>query len=155
MPANLSIDQVLSAAFDPVLFEMLKQGGKKLHWTNLLMQTLHDKGHIHYVYLADMLDMIKFNGVSELKQITIPVVWTKQDAALNSSESKKISLVKDLCENLVYSHDDLFSLKYGKEICKLVIAKDYFRMFGDIHEIPEQQAFVRKLHTLYAEVAPM
>lgn len=40
-------------------------------------------------------------------QISVPVVWTKGDDAKNPTENQKISLVKQLLENAINSHDDL------------------------------------------------
>ena len=73
----------------------------------------------------------------------------------NSKEKQKICLTKSLIENLLNSHDNLFAHKHGKEITKLIIAKDYFRKLGVSQECPGSDAIVRKLHTIYAEVAPM
>ena len=151
----ISIGHIVTAAFDCVKLEMLKYAGNKVNWTEPLMQELDAAGHIHYLYLADMLDTLGHNGVSELKHVYIPLTWTKNDELQNSTESQKISLVKSLLENLVNAHDDLFNHKYGKKICKLVIAKDYFRVLSKVRELKEIQAHVCLLHTLYAEVAPM
>lgn len=42
-----------------------------------------------------------------IAQISVPVVWTKGDDAKNPTENQKISLVKQLLENGINSHDDL------------------------------------------------
>ena len=42
----------------------------------------------------------------DVAQISVPVVWTKGDEAKNPTESQKISLVKQLLENAINSHDD-------------------------------------------------
>lgn len=40
-------------------------------------------------------------------QLNVPVVWTKGDDAKNPSENQKVTLVKQLLENAINSHDDL------------------------------------------------
>jgi hypothetical protein len=42
-----------------------------------------------------------------IAQINVPVTWTKGDDAKNPTETQKITLVKNLLENGVNSHDDL------------------------------------------------
>lgn len=42
----------------------------------------------------------------DIAQVSVPVVWTKGDEAKNSTEAQKISLVKQLLENGINSHDD-------------------------------------------------
>jgi hypothetical protein len=40
-------------------------------------------------------------------EVTVPIVWSKRDEALNPSENQKIALVKQLLENGIESHDDI------------------------------------------------
>lgn len=40
-------------------------------------------------------------------EVTVPIVWSKRDEALNPSENQKIALVKSLLENGIESHDDI------------------------------------------------
>ena len=40
-------------------------------------------------------------------EVSVPIVWSKRDEALNPSETQKIALVKQLLENGINSHDDL------------------------------------------------
>ncbi len=152
---SLSVSGILTAAYEPVEHEMLKWAGKKHTWTDPLMQSLEDQGHIHHVNLDNLLDMAGHGGVSDIKVIRIPLTWTKNDELKNNTEGKKIELVKSMLENLINSHDDLFSHKYGHEICKLVIAKDYFRILGETKDLPGAQGYLRMLHTIYAEVNPL
>lgn len=41
-----------------------------------------------------------------IAQLTVPVIWTKGDDAKNPTENQKISLVKQILENGINSHDD-------------------------------------------------
>lgn len=43
----------------------------------------------------------------DIAQISVPVTWTKADDAKNPTETQKISLVKQILENGINSHDDL------------------------------------------------
>src|SRR5581483_10115254 len=40
-------------------------------------------------------------------EVTAPVVWSKKDEAMNSSENQKIKLATALIENAIESHDDI------------------------------------------------
>lgn len=59
----------------------------------------------------DVASMLKTDVVTAasyaIAQISVPVIWTKGDDAKNPEPSQKISLVKQLLENGINSHDDL------------------------------------------------
>ncbi len=42
-----------------------------------------------------------------IAELSVPVVWSKKDDAMNPSQNQKVAFVKKLAENAINSHDDL------------------------------------------------
>lgn len=126
----LTIEQLAAVSFPAVLAEMRNQN----QWAeNAALRELERQGAIKRVSLGatieatldyrpnpdsavlandqDVAALVKTEIVTaasyDIAQISVPVTWTKGDEAKNPTENQKISLVKQILENGVNSHDDL------------------------------------------------
>lgn len=126
----LTIEQLASVSYPAVLAEMRNQN----QWAeNAALRELERQGAIKHISLGatieapldyrpnpdaavlaadqDTAALLKTEIVTaasfDIAQISVPVTWTKADEAKNPSENQKISLVKQILENGVNSHDDL------------------------------------------------
>lgn len=127
----LSIEQIAAVSYPAVLAEMRKAANQWLE--SAALRELERQGAIDRISLGatieapldyrqnpdtavlasdqDTASLLKTEVVTSasynVAQVSIPVTWTKGDDAKNPSENQKISLVKQLLENAINSHDDL------------------------------------------------
>lgn len=127
----LSIEQIVAVSYPAVLAEMRKASNQ---WAeSAALRELERQGCIQRISLGESIEapldyranpdtavlasdqdtsaLLKTEVVTSasysIAQISVPVVWTKGDDAKNPTENQKISLVKQLLENGINSHDDL------------------------------------------------
>jgi hypothetical protein len=125
-----TISQILSVSYPAVLNEKKKAANQ---WAeSALMRELKKIGAIKTVsfgptlehtldykrnpgtdFLATDLTGVSLSKVEVLTaasytpgQLSIPIVWSKGDEAMNSSENQKINFVQGLIDNALESHDD-------------------------------------------------
>lgn len=127
----LTIDQITAVSYPAVLAEMRKAANQWME--NAALREMERQGVIQRISLGptieapldyranpdtavlasdqDEASLVKTDIVASasfsVAQISVPVVWTKGDEAKNPTENQKISLVKQLLENGINSHDDL------------------------------------------------
>lgn len=127
----LSIEQIAAVSYPAVLAEMRKAANQWVE--NAALRVLEKQGFIEHVSLGATIEMpldyrpnpdtavlaqdqdtaslvkteIVTSASYDIAQLNVPVTWTKGDDARNPTESQKISLVKQLLENGINSHDDL------------------------------------------------
>ena len=127
----LSIEQIAAVSYPAVLAEMRKAANQWLE--SAALRELERQGAIDRISLGatieapldyranpdtavlasdqDTASLLKTEVVTSasynVAQVSIPVTWTKGDDAKNPSENQKISLVKQILENAINSHDDL------------------------------------------------
>lgn len=128
---NSSVSQIIAVSYNAVLADMRKAANQ---WAeSALMRELEKQGGIQRkslgpsiecpldfqrnpqtAFLATELDPISLNKTEVVSsavytpaELSVPVVWSKRDEATNPSENQKISLVKQLLENGINSHDDI------------------------------------------------
>jgi hypothetical protein len=127
----LTIDQITAVSYPAVLAEMRK--GENQWAENAALREFEKQGVISRESLGatiecpldyrvnpdtavlagdqDEASLVKTDVVTSasysIAQLSVPVVWTKGDEAKNPSENQKISLVKQILENGINSHDDL------------------------------------------------
>jgi len=127
----LSIEQIAAVSYPAVLAEMRKAANQWVE--SAALREMERQGVIQRVSLGptietpldyrvnpdtavlasdqDEASLLKTDVVTSasyaVAQISVPVVWTKGDDAKNPTENQKISLVKQLLENAINSHDDL------------------------------------------------
>jgi len=128
---SLSIEQIAAVSYPAVLAEMRKAANQWVE--SAALREMERQGVITRVSLGatieapldyranpdtsvlasdqDVTSLLKTEVVTSasyaIAQISVPVVWTKGDDAKNPTENQKISLVKQLLENAINSHDDL------------------------------------------------
>lgn len=127
----LTIEQIAAVSYPAVLAEMRKGANQ---WTeNAALREMERQGVIQRVSLGptieapldyranpdtavlasdqDEASLVKTEIMTSasyaVAQISVPVVWTKGDDAKNPTENQKVTLVKQLLENGINSHDDL------------------------------------------------
>jgi hypothetical protein len=127
----LTIGQIAAVSYPAVLAEMRKAANQ---WTeNAFLRELEKQGGIERKSLGPTieapLDYQRNPGTAILAtelqptsltktevvtsasytpaEVSVPIVWSKRDEALNPSETQKIALVKQLLENGINSHDDI------------------------------------------------
>lgn len=127
----LSIEQIAAVSYPAVLAEMRK--GENQWVENAALREMEKQGVIQRIALGPTIEApldyrvnpdtavlagdqdeaslvkteIATSASYTVAQISVPVVWTKGDDAKNPTENQKISLVKQLLENGINSHDDL------------------------------------------------
>lgn len=127
----LSIEQIFAVSYPAVLADMRKAANQWLE--SAALRELERQGVIDRIGLGPTIECpldyrvnpetavlasdqdtasllkteIATSASYSVAQISIPVVWTKGDDAKNPAENQKISLVKQLLENAINSHDDL------------------------------------------------
>lgn len=127
----LSIEQIVAVSYPAVLAEMRKAANQWVE--SAALRELERQGCVQRVSLGESIEvpldyrpnpdtavlasdqdtasLLKTEVVTSasfpIAQISVPVVWTKGDDAKNPTENQKISLVKQLLENGINSHDDL------------------------------------------------
>jgi hypothetical protein len=127
----LSIEQIAAVSYPAVLAEMRKAANQ---WAeSAALRELERQGAIQRISLGESIEVpldyrpnpdtavlasdqdtaslvkteIATAASYAIAQMHVPVVWTKGDDAKNPTENQKISLVKQLLENGINSHDDL------------------------------------------------
>lgn len=127
----LSVSQMVAVSYPAVLAEMRKAANQ---WAeSAFMRELEKQGGIEHKSLGAQIEapldyqrnpgtaflateltptsMTKTEVVTaaqyDIAELTVPIVWSKRDEALNPSENQKIALVKQLLENGINSHDDI------------------------------------------------
>src|ERR1700687_1268546 len=127
----LTISQIIAVSYPAVLAEMRKPANQ---WAeSAFMRELERQGAIEHKSLGATieapLDYQRNPGTTFLAtelqptsltktevitsasfavaEVTVPIVWSKRDEALNPAENQKIALVKSLLENAIESHDDI------------------------------------------------
>jgi hypothetical protein len=127
----LSISQILAASYDAVVNEMRKpanqwaesaflrelerQGGiKRENLGPTIQMTLDYRRNPGSAFLATDLEPTSMSKTDVLSaasysvaELSIPMVWSKKDEAMNPSYNQKVALVKSIIENGVSSHDDM------------------------------------------------
>lgn len=127
----ISIEQIAAVSYPAVLAEMRKAANQWVE--NAALRVLEKQGFIEHVSLGANIEMpldyrpnpdtsvlaadqdtaslvkteIVTSAAYDIAQLNVPVTWTKGDDARNPTEAQKISLVKQLLENGINSHDDL------------------------------------------------
>lgn len=127
----LAIEQIIAASYPAVLAEMRKAQNQ---WAeSAALREMERQGVIQRISLSDSIEVpldyrpnpetavlasdqdtasltkteVVTSASYSVAQMSVPVVWTKGDDAKNPTENQKISLVKQLLENGIESHDDL------------------------------------------------
>lgn len=127
----LSISQIVAVSYPAVLAEMRKSANQ---WAeSSFMRELEKQGAVDRrslgatieapldyqrnpgsAFLATDLQatsMTKTEVITSASydpaELSVPIVWSKRDEALNASENQKVALVKNLLENAINSHDDM------------------------------------------------
>lgn len=127
----LAISQIVAASYPKVLAEMRKAANQ---WSeSAFMRALEKHGGIKYEDLGPTieapLDYQRNPGTAFLStelqevsmsktevvtaasyvpaELSVPILWSRRDEALNPSSNQKIALVKTLLENAINSHDDI------------------------------------------------
>lgn len=127
----LTIEQIAAVSYPAVLAEMRKATNQWVE--NAALREMEKQGVIQRIALGPTIEVpldyrvnpdtavlagdqdeaslvkteIATSASYSVAQISVPVVWTKGDEAKNPSENQKISLVKQILENGINSHDDL------------------------------------------------
>lgn len=128
---SLEIGQILAVSFPKVMAERSKAANQ---WAeSAFMRHLERLGAIKRISFGSSLEVpldyqrnpnagflaTDMESVSLVKtevltaadystgRLSVPITWSKEDEAKNSSENQKIALVKSLIENADESHDDL------------------------------------------------
>lgn len=81
----------------------------------------------------------------DIEELTIPMVWSKNDEIKADTENKRINLVVSLLNNAWNCHDDIILEKIGSG--RVVVSNDYKYYLGLIEELPEYAGFAVKLWT--------
>lgn len=118
------------------------------------LNKLVDEGVIEFVSLGETVEIPQFDGTRkqyEVKQLAIYVTWTQGDENANPRESQKISLVKQLGENAIATHDTLL-LEEAKGCKKLFISKQYHYHLSEEMALEGENAHYRVLSTAFCKV---
>ncbi len=127
---SLSISQIIAVSYNAVLADMRKAANQ---WAeSAFLRELEKQGGIERKSLGPAIEApldyranpataflvtdLQTTSLSKTEVITaasytpaelsVPIVWSKKDEAMNPSENQKIALVKSLLENGINSHDD-------------------------------------------------
>jgi hypothetical protein len=127
----LSISQIVAVSYPAVLAEMRKAQNQWVE--NAAVRELERQGMIKHINFGESIEMpldyranpdggvlatdmdsaalnktdVITAATYDVAQISYPVTWSKGDDAKNPTETQKVSLVKQLLENGINSHDDL------------------------------------------------
>jgi hypothetical protein len=127
----LTVEQISAVSYPAVLAEMRKAANQWMQ--NSAFNHLEKQGFIQRVSLGENIECpldyrpnpdtailasdqdsasllkteVITSAVYDIAQLNVPVTWTRGDEAKNPSETQKFSLVKQLLENAINSHDDL------------------------------------------------
>jgi len=127
----LTVEQISAVSYPAVLAEMRKAANQWMQ--NSALNHFEKRGYIDRISFGENIEVpldyranpdtavlasdqdsaallkteVITSAVYDIAQANVPVTWTKGDEAKNPSETQKISLVKQLLENAINSHDDL------------------------------------------------
>ena len=142
-----SIEQLINTHFYPLYIQ--HKNGKP--WISEVLNKATKEGRIQLVPLGEVVELGGTGLQYEIEQSSVPVVWTNNDEAKNSTANERMALAKSLIKNSISSAEDVIEqdLLPGHI---LIISKQYHVTKDEIYKIPNQQAKYFLVYTAYARI---
>lgn len=98
---GFNIEKIFTAAFKPAYSSMC--GG--LDWFSPVLNRAVKEGRLRYGFEKELLSYTHGGNSYNIKEVSVPVVWSAQTDIDNQSMNQKIAIVRSMLVNVVEAHE--------------------------------------------------